>query len=209
MTPVWATALSVQRGASAFMVLSMLLGCRARTGELGPAGCRPVASPLAPGATAAEIAGEYRLVLVADSASSHPERVTGTLRLEPYEGVLRQRTRLDGSLDSTTIYAAFGSTDIDLSAVGAAEVGSTQSEDPVSPGVVVLERRTVSGKEPATNILLRLGSEANRRDRQRFDGGYTALYVRSISADQFAGDWASAVAGPSVKGHFCAMRKDG
>jgi hypothetical protein len=106
-----------------------------------------------------------------------------------------------------TVYAAFGATDVDLTEVGAVQVGSIESRDPSRPGVIVLERHTASADEPVTQIILRLGSDANRRDRLRFDGGYTALYVREISGERLAGDWASS-AGRSqeTRGHFCATR---
>jgi hypothetical protein len=109
-------------------------------------------------------------------------------------------------VDTTVVYAAFGTTDVDLPAVGAVKVGSTTSRDPTRPGVVVLERRTTTEAGPATQITLRLGSEANRREVTRFDGGYTALYVREISGDRFAGEWASGVGRTQTRGHFCATR---
>jgi hypothetical protein len=56
--------------------------------------------------------------------------------------------------------------------------------------------------------MLRLGSVANRRDVVRFDGGYTALRVRELNADGFAGSWESGTRTPSARGYFCATRAE-
>ncbi len=69
------------------------------------------------------------------------------------------------------------------------------------PGVIVIERVG----EPK-RILLRLGSEANRRDLQRFDGGYTVLDVRTLSDNAFGGSWRSGVTRNQAEGYFCAVR---
>jgi hypothetical protein len=187
-------------------LLAIVSGCRARAGEVGPEECKPTSGTLPAGATADGIGGEYRLTLVADQGPKQGRAVSGQLWLEPYEGQLRQRTRPDGSPDSATVYAAFGATDVEVTEVGAVRLGSTESRDPSRPGVLVLERHTAS-PDPVTQITLRLGSDANRRDQVRFDGGYTALYVREISGERLAGDWASS-AGRSqeTRGHFCATR---
>jgi hypothetical protein len=98
----------------------------------------------------------------------------------------------------------YGSTDIDLQAILAVEVGALDSEDPLAPGVLVLERPVERDGGTAMEITVRLGSEANRRGMTRFDGGYTALFVRQASTGGFAGNWASGVTGQLSSGHFCA-----
>jgi hypothetical protein len=189
------------------MVLLMSLpGCRARTGDVGPEECKPTTATLSANASADGLTGEYRLTLVADDGPREGEAVSGQLVLEPYEGQLRQRMRPDGSPDPSTVYAAFGSTDIDLTKVGALEVGSTKSRDPTRPGVLVMQRRPTSAGGASTQITIRLGADANQRDRIRFDGGYTALYVREISGDRLAGEWGSGSGRSQVRGHFCAVR---
>jgi hypothetical protein len=40
----------------------------------------------------------------------------------------------------------------------------------------------------------------------RFDGGYTALRVRELNPDGFAGNWESGAPMPAARGHFCATR---
>jgi hypothetical protein len=94
----------------------------------------------------------------------------------------------------------FGSTDVNVEAVGAVRVGSLSSQDPTSPGVLVIESET--GTSPS--ILLRLGSDANRRDLVRFDGGYAVLRVVEITAESFSGTWSSGTRGQDSEGFFCA-----
>jgi len=100
----------------------------------------------------------------------------------------------------------YGSTDIDLGPILAVEVGSLTSEDPAAPGVLVIQRPVELQGGKSTEITVRLGSEANRRGATRFDGGYTALFVRQASTTGFAGTWASGVTGRLSNGHFCAEK---
>ena len=96
----------------------------------------------------------------------------------------------------------FGTTDINVEAVGAVRVGDLSSRNPASPGVLVIESET--GTSPS--ILLRLGSDANRRDLVRFDGGYAVLRVVEITAESFSGTWSSGARGPDSEGFFCATQ---
>jgi hypothetical protein len=94
---------------------------------------------------------------------------------------------------------------LDLATVGAVSVGSTASLDPMEPGVLVIEHPTAEGQAPGVQIIMRLGSEANRRDQQRVDGGYTALRVQQATPDRLAGTWASGVGLKQSAGYFCAV----
>jgi hypothetical protein len=96
----------------------------------------------------------------------------------------------------------FGATDVNVEAVGAVRVGSLSSQDPASPGVLVIESET--GTSPS--ILLRLGSDANRRDLVRFDGGYAVLTVVEITAESFSGTWSSGARRQDSEGFFCATQ---
>jgi hypothetical protein len=107
------------------------------------------------------------------------------------------------------VHPFYGAADVDLAAIDGVSVGNTTSLDPMQPGVLVMERRAVPGQSPAPEIVMRLGSDANRRDRQRFDGGYTALHVRQVGPDRLAGSWSSGVTAERAAGYFCAVRKDG
>ena len=153
--------------------------------------CRPTVATLAPDATLVGAHGRYRLVLVRRTGD---HTVTGVLVLvasPPGRGAL-------GSA-STPLQ---GSTDIDLRPVGARRIGDPASTDPNAPGVLVLE----SDRDGTRQILLRLGSDANRVDRLLYDGGYTVLRVRQIDPDGFSGTWESG-ARSSVTGYFCATRR--
>ena len=154
------------------------------------------------------IAGEYRLRLVATSGAKTGAATEGSLRLDPQTDSLRYRSRLGGGRDSTVLHPFYGAADVDLARIDAVSVGSTTSIDPMQPGVLVMQRRTAGGS-PQGDIILRLGSDANRRDRQRFDGGYTALRVREISSARLAGSWASGVKTERSAGYFCATRVGG
>ncbi|MCY3812068.1 MAG: hypothetical protein OXH15_09755 [Gammaproteobacteria bacterium] len=153
--------------------------------------CRPTAGALAQDATLVGAQGRYRLVLVARTGG---RRVSGVLVLAaspPAREVL-------GSA-STPLQ---GSTDIDLGAVGAHRIGDPASTDPHAPGVLVLE----SERRGTRQILLRLGSDANRVDRRLYDGGHTVLRVQQIDADGFAGRWESRARSSGTGGTFCATR---
>jgi hypothetical protein len=161
--------------------------------------CKPAPEPEAPlqSAAAEQIGGTYRLRLIATEGPKAGETVEGTLRLQPYDRALRAVT-VSGIRDTAASYVLYGSVDMDLARVGAVRPGDLTSEDPMRPGVVVIERKGT--------VILRLGSEANRRDVARFDGGYTALRVRELAGDRLRGTWASGVQAKRSAGYFCAER---
>jgi hypothetical protein len=185
-----------------------LAGCRVPHPEAAQETCPPVAAELPPDASANGLAGEYRLHLIAESGGLRGNTADGRLHLQPYPDTLRHSI-VPGLPDSSTLYPLFGAADVDLAAVGGVLSGDLASLDPMRPGVVVVEWHGVSGGPPAAGIVLRLGSDANRRDRARFDGGYMALRVRQITPDGFGGDWASGVSRRDAGGHFCAVRVSG
>ena len=156
-----------------------------------PDSCKPTTGALPQGATLVGADGRYRLVLVAQTGDRAVSGVLVLLGSPPGRDVL-------GSA-STPLQ---GSTDIDLRAVGAHRVGDAASTDPNAPGVLVLE----SDRDGTRQILLRLGSDANRVDRLLYDGGYTVLRVRQIDPNGFSGTWESG-ARSSVTGYFCATRR--
>ena len=155
------------------------------------------------------VSGEYRLRLVATSGAKAGSSVDGTLKLQPQVGALRYRLRMAGSLDSSVVHPLYGTAELNLKAVDAVQVGTMASSDPEAPGVLVIQRHERASKNPRAEITLRLGSEANRRDRQRIEGGYTALRVRQVTATEFAGTWASGIVRERSAGYFCAVREDG
>lgn len=173
-------------------------------------GCEPSAELLGADATLSDRAGRYRLTLVSDATDSGGTSrrvVSGLLTLR------RQTRNSDSSASNSTdssdssshvLTPLFGYTDVDPESVGAHRVGDPGSKDPSAPGVLVLERKEYGRRI----ITLRLGSLANRSDLVRYDGDYTALTVREIDEEGFAGNWRSGGGlGFSVTtGYFCALK---
>ena len=144
---------------------------------------------------------------MASSGARAGDSVLAELELAAVDDSLQSRPVTQGLRDSTTRYPLIGWTSMDPAAVGGTETGALDSRDVSAPGVLVIERRTGRPDAPR-EIMLRLGADANRPDRLRFDGGYFALTVRRMDEAGFAGTWASAAGGPQAAGHFCARRTD-
>lgn len=176
--------------------------CRGRVEANENAACVPTTDTLPADASAAALAGEYRVTIVATTGPAVGDTARGTLSLQPYAEQMQQMPGAGGAVDPNFVAPLFGALNVDITRLGAARLGALGSQDPNMPGVIVIER--VVG-EPKS-ILLRLGSEANRRDRQRFDGGYTVLEVQTLSDDSFAGFWRSGVTRTQAEGFFCAVR---
>jgi len=146
--------------------------------------------------------GEYRLTMVEEIDGSPSRRAEGSLTLVTQAEPLRRFAGSAGDAIPGVTSPLFGGTDVNIEAVGAVRVGSLSSQDPASPGVLVIESETGTGP----SILLRLGSDANRRDIVRFDGGYTVLRVVAITTESFSGTWSSGARGPDSEGFFCATQ---
>jgi hypothetical protein len=185
------------------------LGCHSSANGATPEECAPITGELSAESSMEAISGDYRLRLVATSGAKAGSSVDGTLKLRPNVGELRYRARMAGSLDSSVVHPLYGTAELNLKAVDAVQVGTIASTDPAAPGVLVIQRHERTGQAPRAEITLRLGSEANRRDRHRIEGGYTALRVRQVTATEFAGTWASGVVRQRSAGYFCAVREDG
>ncbi|MGH7546308.1 MAG: hypothetical protein ACREKI_09015 [Gemmatimonadota bacterium] len=164
--------------------------------ECGPAGPARMV-----GADAAGLAGEYSLTLVAEQGPFAGRAVRGNLWLRPNPPEWTGIPSPAGGMRTDASAPLYGATDVDVEAVGALRLGDPTSPAPEAPGVLVVE----SGEQ----VILRVGSEANRRDVQRFDGGYLALFVKRITPDGFAGGWASGLLGAQAEGYFCARRVRG
>ncbi len=197
------------RFSNSILAAAVLLGCRGAAGGATPEECAPPTAELTASSSAAGLAGEYQLRLVATSGAKTGATVQGTLTLQPQGQDLLYRTTPGGTPDTTWSHPLYGSAELDLAAVDAVEVGSTMSMDPMKPGVLVMERNPAAGQAAPTEVVIRLGAEANRRDRQRFDGGYTALRIRETSPERFRGTWSSGVRMERAGGYFCAVRKGG
>lgn len=162
------------------------------TGEVIP-DCGPVGSPLSVGETMEYMAGRYRVVMVRDGGK---EQAFGVVDMERTPEAYR-----DWGPSTATLT---GSAQIDFEAVGAQTLSGLDSTDPARPGALVLEAPGSSGP----SIVLRFGSNANDPNITPFDGAFTALNIRVVEGDRFAGDWRSGVSGVIVEGYFCAQRID-
>lgn len=161
-----------------------------------PARCRPAVETELEGYDAEDLAGEYVLTLVATGGAAAGGSTTGRLWLYPNDPDMRSLPAPAGGVRPDATAPLYGAADVDVEPVGAVRLGELMSRDPEMPGVLVVEQDD--------GIVLRLGSEANRRGLIRFDGGYFALRVRRMTDTDFAGSWASGVTGPEARGHFCA-----
>ena len=170
-------------------------------GAPAPACVRPEGA-LAADASLEGRVGDYRLTMVEEVDGTPTRTVEGPLVLFTQVESLRQFEGSAGGSISGVTSPLFGSTDVNVEAVGAVRVGSLSSQDPASPGVLVIESETGTGP----SILLRLGSDANRRDLVRFDGGYAVLTVVEITTESFSGTWSSGARGPDSEGFFCATQ---
>lgn len=177
---------------------ALLVACGgANAGQADPQACAPVEEP-ASDLTAAELAGEYNVRLVATSGAKDGASAGGRLELMAQDSAYEARTRAAGYSDTAFSFPLYGATEVDLAAVGAVTPGDPGSADPLSPGVLVIQR--------PGGVMLRLGSEANRPGVRRFDGGYTVLQVQQVTDEGFAGTWRSAVGLEEAGGHFCAVK---
>lgn len=175
----------------------LLAACAgANAGQADPQACAPVEAA-ASDLEAAGLGGGYTLRLVATSGAKQGAAVGGRLDLMSQDSAYRTMERADGSTDTTFSFPLYGTAEADFAAVGATVPGDPGSSDPASPGVLVIQR--------PGGVMLRLGSDANRRGVRRFDGGYTVLQVQQITEEGFAGTWRSAVGLEESGGHFCAV----
>lgn len=99
-----------------------------------------------------------------------------------------------------------GAVDIALEGVGAVRLGDTHSLDPAQPGAAIWVSEGANG---GVSAVMRIGQEVIHSGLLRFDGGYTALYLRQASPSTIRGGWASGLNGEQSKGYFCADRVAG
>jgi len=155
-----------------------------------PGVCRDAGSNPASLVRVGDLGGEYAFELTARSGDRSGETAHGNLTLVPRDSVG---------------VPYYGWTDLQPDEVGAHRLGDPSSTDKTAPGVLVLTSPDAADPSSPTSVTLRIGSQANRSDIVRFDGAYTALYVRWIDNGSFGGDWVSGVTGPEAKGDFCAV----
>ena len=197
-------AVAVMTGA-----LALCAGCARPPDGNGAAqvvACVERSGPISSDVRARDLAGSYRLTLVATTGDSTGTRAEGKLTLAPNDSahsvVRGVGTDAPRPNVATPLY---GWTDLAARTVGAVNTGSLRASDPDRPGVLVIEGRP-QGAEVKSDIVLRLGEYSNDRDRVLFDGGYTVLRVAWIDGGAFGGSWESAAMNRgSAGGYFCAQ----
>ncbi len=154
----------------------------------------------------ANLAGEYELTLYATSGPRVARTTSGRLTLHRQSDDLMGVPDVDGTPMAGAWMPLYGSAVVELDRVGAAAAGELLATDPKAPGVgVYAQASDISGIAP--QLTLRLGVEANRRGRIRFDGTYMSLGAREWGSAGIAGEWASGeVEGEVASGRFCATR---
>lgn len=188
-------------GAALVLVGWTSSSCAVRNAAPPAPECLPVTGELPADADVGALAGDFVLSLAAVSGPRAGEVATGRLSLRPYAS-----TPAPISAPSAT-YPLFGGTELDPSVVGAVAPGEVSSEDPAAPGVIVMRWTREDDPSAPARIVLRLGADANRDDRLRFDGASLALFPTTVSPERFAGRWESGEGGVArVSGFFCAHR---
>jgi len=175
--------------------LLLLAGCGGgNAAQSGPQACVPVEAS-GDGVAADKLGGRYTVRMVATSGAKRGTTAEGQMELMPLTSTSGPDSA--GGTGGTT-YPFHGTAELDFASVGAVVPGDPKSSDPLSPGVLVLQR--------PGGVMLRVGSEANRRDVRRFDGAFTALQVTQVTDQGFAGTWRSGLGTEESEGHFCAVR---
>ncbi len=154
-------------GTWSLVAVAGVLGCGSNQNQVAEApACEAAEGNLPMDATAQAWAGQYRLVMVATAGDSAGRSVTGGMQLMVQSEELQIPPM--GSADDGTRMLLYGSTNIDLPGILAVEVGALDSDDPLAPGVLVIERPVELDGGSSMEITIRLGSEANRRGVTRF-----------------------------------------
>jgi hypothetical protein len=171
--------------------------------------CVPVSSELPATATAAGLAGDYRLTIIGTDGEATGKMVRGGLKLWAPPDSFRYIRQWDGNRNPHLTIPLIGSTDLQLEDVGAVEDGSWAASAPDAPGIAVQEHHATYQGQPFTQITLKLGADGNRHGLMRLDGPYNALYVDHIDSSGFYGRWHASLGYTDYKaeGFFCALKK--
>ena len=189
-------------------VAALAVACASRGQRAGPPTppCAPFERPPTLDAEAiAALAGDYSLTLVATSGERSGQIARGTAMLFHNPDRLRRLIGPGGNPMLGVVVPFYGAADIDVTEVGALPLGTTNSDDPLQPGVLVIQNSP--DDTTARSLVMRLGSETNSRNAVPFDGGYTVLRVRLVLPDSMLGSWASGTVTEVAAGFFCAVRQ--
>ena len=188
-------------------VLAVLaVACANRAQRTGSPPCAPFeGTPALDAAAIARLSGDFSLTLVATSGTRSGYTARGTTTLFDNPDRLRRLAGAGGNPMPGVTVPFYGTADIDVTEVGALPLGTTTSDDPLQPGVLVVQD-TPDDPTIVRSLVMRFGSDVNRRGAVPFDGGYTVLHVRRVSPDSILGSWASGIVTEVAAGFFCAVR---
>jgi hypothetical protein len=193
--------MSGRRWRLAVVAVGVSCAPQASTGAALPSpGCRPVEGVVAASAPWDSVTGRWRLEMVDVTGDSSGRRVIGSLALRAQDSVSQRVVR--PGMTGVTV-PVIGDAEIALEQVGAARIGDVSSLDAKRPGLSIW----VSPASTNTvSAVMRIGEEEIQSDLVRIDGGFTALYIRQVSATAIRGGWASGVTATRASGYFCADR---
>lgn len=189
------------------VLAGLLLAACASRGAGAPADPLPQCGPdIAPGIdeeAVTKLAREWNARFHAVSGPRAGASADARMSLEAAKGDLRRILSPTGLGPADVVLPYFGSLDLDVAALGGVSAGDPASVDSMMPGVLVIQRNAPGSSTPRS-ITIRVGSEANDRHVQRFEGAYFALRVTHVSAHLLAGAWASGIRLERASGYFCA-----
>ncbi len=98
--------------------------CRGRTEANENAACGPTTDTLLVDVSAAGLAGEYRVTIVATSGPAVGDTARGTLSLRPYAEEMQQMPGAGGAVDPNFVAPVFGALNVDITRLGAVRLGA-------------------------------------------------------------------------------------
>lgn len=166
----------------------------------------PAGASLDAMASLSDAAGEWSVTIVADEGATAGARQEAAMTLSFHELDMQTLVGISGEPIPNASAPLYGSIDLDPETLGAFPTDGLDSTDPDAPGVGVYETRAADDSG-SPSIILRLGSEANRRGSTAIDPASTALRVVQITDAGFSGTWQSTSnAQTRAAGYFCAYR---
>jgi hypothetical protein len=169
--------------------------------------CGPSQRTLPREATAAGLAGRYRLTFVATEGSEKGRAAHGRMELLARDSAAAIRLTFQGRPHPYLREPYFGSAVIDLASVGAYTCCNLASLHPARPGVVVFEYHFDRTEQP-TVIELVVGDENTQRGIWGLDGPYVDIQIREFLSAGFRGSWEATIGYTNYRaaGYFCAIR---
>jgi hypothetical protein len=160
--------------------------------------------------TTIDLAGRWRLELVADTGRATGRSLSADLVLRPTTPAQRAgKSVITGKPVIDDGYAFWGTLSTDLRRLGALPSGHLTSNDPAVPGVRVYVRRERPGTEPFLDLSIQLRAQPPYDHWETvLDGDFNGFQVQAMDRDMMAGTWESSGGemAVSARGRFCGRR---